>query len=131
MNEQTRKAVGYAMDFLTFLFLQKDAKDKINCIYLFGSGARGELDKDSDIDIFIDCGESDEDVVLRIAKVAQMRFKASKDFEKWKLFNFTYMISIKAGRMREWGLRSSIESEGIELYSKSVQQQNTEKLVMF
>ncbi|MEK6887925.1 MAG: nucleotidyltransferase domain-containing protein [Candidatus Aenigmatarchaeota archaeon] len=131
MSEQTRKSISYALDFLTFLFLQKDVEDKITAVYLFGSGARGELDKNSDIDIFINCNEIHEDLILRASKSAEMKFMASKDFEKWKLFNFIYPISVKAGPMKKWELKTSIESEGIELFSKSVRQQDTEKIVMF
>ena len=32
-------------------------------------------------------------------------------------FNFTYPFSIKAGPIREWQLKGSIESEGIEIFS--------------
>lgn len=130
MSEQTRRAISYAFDFLTFLFLEKDVENKTISAYLFGSGVRGELDKKSDIDIFINCEAADENFIMRAARSAENKFIKSKDFDKWKLFNFTYPISIKAGPLKEWELKTSIESEGIELFSKSVSQQ-TERVVIF
>ena len=55
LNKQTAKAIAYAQDALTFLFLDNEEKGKIKGIYLFGSAVRGELEKESDIDLFIDC----------------------------------------------------------------------------
>ncbi|HIG97273.1 MAG TPA: nucleotidyltransferase domain-containing protein [Candidatus Aenigmarchaeota archaeon] len=131
MNDQARKAASYALNFLTFLFLEKSVEDKIISAYLFGSGARGELDKESDIDVFLDCGGSDEKPILKASESAKRKFVMSKDFDKWKLFSFTYPISVKVGQMKDWELKNSIESEGIELFSKSVQTQKTEKIVLF
>src|SRR3989338_5004376 len=95
MNDQARKAASYALNFLTFLFLEKSVEDKIISAYLFGSGARGELDKESDIDVFLDCGGSDEKPILKASESAKRKFVMSKDFDKWKLFIFTYPISVK------------------------------------
>ncbi len=131
MTEQTRKAISYALDFLSFLFLEKGAEDKVISAYIFGSAVRSELDKESDIDIFINCEKHDEDFISKAAKAAETKFLKSQDFDKWRGFNFTYPISIKTGPLHEWQLKTSIESEGIELYSKNVQQQNTERLVIF
>ena len=116
MTDQTRKAVSYALDFLSFFFLEREADNKVISVYLFGSAARGELDKESDIDIFINCEAADEDVILKSAESAKKKFVLSKDFEKWKGFDFTYPISIKSGPLHEWELRTTIESEGIEIF---------------
>ena len=131
MNNQTKKTISYALNFLTFLFFEKSVEDKILSVYIFGSGVRGELEKKSDIDIFIDCEEKDEKILLAASESAKRKFMSSNDFNKWKLLEFTYPISIKAGNMRTWELKSSIESEGIEIFSKSVQTKTTKKFVLF
>jgi len=131
MNEQTRKAIAYSMDFLTFIFLEKHIKDKIFSVYLFGSSVRGELDKESDIDIFINCKKDDEDLIEKTAQLAYVTFKKSKDFEKWKYLDFIFPISIKTGPIKEWQLKRSIESEGIQLFSKSVLSEDLERFVLF
>ena len=45
--------IAYAMDFSSFL-IQKTSGEKIKNIILFGSVARGEAGKESDVDLFID-----------------------------------------------------------------------------
>ncbi|HIH15458.1 MAG: hypothetical protein QT08_C0013G0014 [archaeon GW2011_AR17] len=109
-------AVSYALNFLSFLFIDKEIEKKIETIYLFGSGARKELEKDSDIDIFIDCKEERE--IEKRAKAAVERFYESKDYEKWKILKFTYPITIEAGELKNWEVKSSIEKEGILLYAR-------------
>ena len=131
MTDQTRKSISYAFDFMTFLLLEKGVENKIASAYIFGSAVRNELDKESDIDIFINCEESDEEFILKAAEAARKKFVVSKDFDKWKAFNFTHKISIKAGPIGEWELRESIESEGIEIFSKNVKQENMERVVIF
>ena len=42
---------AYLTDFLSILYLKKDLLTKINSIILFGSVARGDFDKKSDVDI--------------------------------------------------------------------------------
>ena len=47
------KLLGYAMDFASFLIQNLKNTDKINSIIIFGSVARNDEDKESDIDLFI------------------------------------------------------------------------------
>ena len=103
---------------LSFVFHNADIRNKINSIYLFGSAVRGELSKDSDIDIFADCKKEDEAEVKQLVESGIIKFHASKDFEKWKLLHFSYPFSVQAGEINEWDLKLSIASEGILLYSK-------------
>src|SRR3989344_4076356 len=97
MIDQTKKSISYAFDFLTFVFLERSISNKIISVYLFGSAVRNELDNESDIDIFINCKKTDEALVLKSSEIARKKFLMSRDFEKWKGFDFTYPISIKAG----------------------------------
>jgi len=131
MTDQLRKSLGYVFDFASFLFLEKELADKVISVYLFGSAVRNELDEGSDIDIFINCRKTDENFILKASESARRKFTASADFEKWKALGFTYPLSIKAGNLHEWELKESILSEGIEIFSKSVQQHSTEKAVLF
>ena len=111
-------AIAYVENALSFMFLQNDIKDKINSIYLYGSAVRGELLKESDVDVFIDCEPEHEKAVEAISKSAVSLFYSSNDFNKWKLFKFTPSISIQIGQFERWDLKTSILAEGILLYSK-------------
>ena len=87
-------------------------------VYLFGSAVRGELTKESDIDLFFDCEKRDEEAVRRLTESGILKFEHSKDYEKWKLFKFVHPFSVQAGDVRKWDLKTSIASEGIILYGK-------------
>ena len=129
LNKQTLKAIAYAENAISFIFLNSDINDSINSIYIFGSAVRNELTKTSDIDLFIDCKNEKE--IENIAKAALSRFYKSKDYEKWKLLNFTYPISIQVGNIKEWQLKISILSEGLLLYSKRLELEAAERKVLF
>lgn len=131
MNKQTLNATALAQNLLVYLFINTGIKDKVNNIYLFGSAVRGDLTKESDIDIFIDCRKKDEKEVEAIAKSALLRFYKSKDYEKWKLLRFAYPIAIQIGELATWHLKSSIASEGILLYSKTPIIESKERKVLF
>ena len=123
------KAVSYMQNAISFIFLDPNIKDSVNSIHLFGSAVRNTLTKDSDIDIFIDC--KNEKFIENVSKTAIKRFYNSKDYEKWKLLKFTPLISIQAGILENWQLKSSILSEGVTLYSKEPLIQNVERKVIF
>ena len=118
LNKQTLKAIAYAQNALSFIFLQNEVKDKINSAYLYGSAVRGELLKESDIDVFIECEPEHEKTLEAISKSALSIFYGSNDFNKWKLFKFTPSISVQVGQFEGWELKTSILAEGILLYSK-------------
>ena len=60
LKSETSSAISYCYDMLSFVFLNKEIAEKTKAIYLFGSSVRGELTKDSDIDLFFDCDRQDE-----------------------------------------------------------------------
>lgn len=126
LNKQTSRAIAYAQNALSFLTLD----NSINSIYLFGSSVRGELEEESDIDIFIDCSENEKDIENR-AKESLSRFYSSKDYDKWKILRFTYPLSVKVGKLDEWELKASISAEGIQLYSKQTTLISSAKQVLF
>ena len=131
LNKQTLNAIAYAQNALSFIFLDSAIADLIKGIYLYGSAVRGELSKESDIDIFIDCDADKEESIERIAKAALSRFCNSKDFDKWKLFNFEHQISIQSGELEKWQLKTSIMADGILLYSKKSEILPAERKVLF
>ncbi|MBS3157665.1 nucleotidyltransferase domain-containing protein, partial [Candidatus Woesearchaeota archaeon] len=118
MDKQTLKAIAYVQNALSFIFLQNDIRDKVNSIYLYGSAVRGELLKESDIDVFIDCDPSYENNVKAISNSSLSKFYVSDDYKKWEILRFTNNISIEAGEFMRWELKTSILAEGILLYSK-------------
>lgn len=124
-------ALSYAHNALSFLFLQKEINGFIKSIYLYGSAARGELTKKSDIDIFIDCIEGKEKKVEQLAKAAFSNFYKSKDYEKWRYLKWTYPFSIQVGELKKWQLKTSIMADGILLYSKKAEIFPAERQVLF
>ena len=131
LNKQTLNAIAYAQNAISFIFLDSGINDFIKGIYLHGSAVRGELTKDSDIDIFIDCDADKEKSVEGIAKAALSRFYESKDYDKWNLFKFAYSISVQSGELGAWQLKTSIMAEGILLYSKKSEILPAERKVLF
>lgn len=130
LNKQTLRAIAYAQNALSFIFLDSSVNDYIKAIYLYGSAVRSELSEESDIDIFIDCDSGKEKILEGIAKAALSRFYKSKDFEKWRLYKFNYPISIQAGDFIAWQLKASIMAEGILLYSKKSETLPAERKVL-
>ena len=105
--------IAYACSFASFLLDSRAAKN-INKIILFGSVARGDFDKESDIDIFVDANKDIESEVNRTL----ILFESSKAYEAWKLRGVKNEISVKAGSLKKWSLRREIISSGILLYGK-------------
>ncbi len=114
--------IGYAESFASFLL--PELKDlSVKDIILFGSTARGDYDKSSDIDIFIDL-EKEEDApkVEKIVNSNLKKFYKSRIFEVWGLKGIKSSISVKTGMLEKWGLKRSIISDGIILYGRYRQQ---------
>lgn len=124
-------AIAYAQNFVSFVFLDSGINDFIRAIYLYGSAVRGELENDSDIDIFIDCKAENEKDVDGIVKASLSKFYKSNDFDKWKLYSFNHPISVQVGDLHSWRLKISIMADGILLYSKKAEILPAERKVIF
>lgn len=111
MNRES--LIGYSMNFASFLIDNMVGKH-IKKIILFGSVARGDFTKESDIDIFIDTDKENEKEIGKQLKL----FTQSKANEIWKLKGVENEISIKVGDLNKWSLKRSIVSSGILLYGK-------------
>ncbi len=129
--KQISFAVSYAGNALSFLFLDPTLLSHIRAVYLYGSAARGELTKESDLDIFIDCIAEEEKEIEHKAKAAFSRFVASQDYDKWKRLHFTFPFSLHVGDFQSWELKNSILADGILLYSKSTSSLSGNRLLLF
>ncbi|MBI4155569.1 nucleotidyltransferase domain-containing protein [Candidatus Woesearchaeota archaeon] len=111
--------IAYAMDFASFLIQKVKEKDKINNIILFGSAARGEAGKSSDIDIFVDLvketPELERDIQLCLDKfIDSIKYK-----DYWRLLGIRNEIKLMVGELAKWkSLNLSMISNGILLYGK-------------
>ena len=109
----------YSMYFVSYLFSNLEDRDKENIeeIILFGSAAKGESDKESDIDLFIEVKKETKRAELEIRKIEE-KFYDSREASLFKLKKISNKFSIKIGKLKKWkDLERSIISTGIILYS--------------
>ena len=110
--------IAYSIEFVSFLFRTPAIKkNKIKGIYLFGSVARGDFDKDSDIDLFID---SDSKETKSIIEKALNKFYNSEDNKKFQLMGIENELKPIAGNLSNWDLKESVENDGLVLYAQSL-----------
>ena len=112
-NLNYKELIGYALSFAGFVL----PKIKVDEIILFGSAARGEAEKESDIDLFFNV-KQDEEILKKELKKELERFYKTKISEIWSLKGVKNQIKIEVGNLDEWKLKRSIISEGIVLYGK-------------
>jgi len=112
------KLIAYSYDFVSFLSEQTKYLDKINSIILFGSVARGEAGKNSDVDIFINVILKNKKIENEIKDIKKKFYESIKFKKYWKLKNITNEINIIIGRINNWKLKDSISGEAITLYEK-------------
>lgn len=106
--------VSYAESFAAFLLRDKNIPENISRIILFGSVARGDFDKESDIDIFIETGLNEKLLQKQLSL-----FNGSKINEYYRLSGIRNEIVLKVGKLEKWkGLHESIAENGIILYGK-------------
>lgn len=111
-----KSLISYAMSFASFL-LDSGIGGRISKIILFGSVARGDFSKESDIDIFIDTGGDAKEIEIEAEKTLAL-FSGSRTAETWRLKGIKNEISLKVGNLKEWSLRREVISSGILLYGK-------------
>lgn len=119
----------YIYDFLSILYDKLKEKEKIRSIVLYGSFARGNPQKDSDIDLFIDVLERDKKEVEDIVRESLNEFEIlAKD--KWKIKNINNPISVIVDNLslEKWQeLRDEISLYGKTLYENFSIKQKKEK----
>ena len=107
---------GYAASFVSFVIPKLEG---IKEIILFGSVARKEADKNSDIDLFFNLADASKESILKnFLKIELDKFYKSKFAEVWFNKGIKNPIKIQAGELEKWKLKRSLISEGIVLYSK-------------
>lgn len=109
------KQIAYAHTYIGFA-LEKLEGMPIEEIVLFGSAARGEATKKSDIDLFFHVGR-DEKKVREKLKDILAKFTKSSLFEQWRLKGIEHSFHIEVGDLSSLSaLQRSIISDGIVLY---------------
>ncbi len=121
----------YIYDFLSLTFENREIKNKIRRIILFGSVAAGEFDEESDIDLFIDLwSKTSAKEVGAFIKEADKRFLTTS--KKWSLLGIRQPIKCIIGTLKDprWNeLKLEMISNGILLYGKF--EETEEKLKHF
>ncbi len=113
------KLLPYAIDFASFLLQKVKKRQEIKNVILFGSVARGEDDKTSDIDIFIDVVTQTAALEKEHATILHTFYSSTKYKHYWKLLGVTNQIKLHTGILEQWKeLRPSIIANGIVLYGK-------------
>tara|TARA_Y100000310_G_C20673541_1_gene811576 strand:- start:1477 stop:2076 length:600 start_codon:yes stop_codon:yes gene_type:complete len=114
------KLISYSSYFVSFLLDELEESSNIRRIILFGSAARGDASKDSDIDIFINVSKKTKNFE-KIAKKVVMDFYKSRQALLFKNKGIDNKINLIVGKLDEWkDLKRSIESTGIVLYGRYV-----------
>jgi predicted nucleotidyltransferase len=111
----------YLYDFVSLLFEDPEASESIKGVILFGSVARGDFDKKSDIDLFIDTSANDVEKVTLILREAEKRFVVASR-KKWETMGIKLPLNTIVGTLEgpEWKeLRGEISSQGITIYGKN------------
>ena len=111
---------SYAMDFASFLVqnLKEKDREKIKSIILFGSVARGEESKKSDVDIFVDVFSERESFKKSILEIKNKFLDSVKFKDYWKLLGIENEINFVVGKLENWKLRDSMLGSSIVLYEK-------------
>ena len=106
----------YASAFTTYLLNALNESKNIKRIILFGSSARNEATKESDIDIFIETEKKDKKLEIKINKLTNDFYK-TREFLQFKIKGIENKFRVIIGKLDEWKeLKNSIESTGIILY---------------
>jgi|SRR3989338_8136236 len=117
---------SYASYFVSY-FLDNLNNVNFEKIILFGSVAREEATKESDIDIFIEIKKENKKLEIEIKKILENFYK-SREALLFKAKRIDNKINLIIGKLEEWkDLRDSIENTGIILYGKYIPEMMTGK----
>jgi predicted nucleotidyltransferase len=107
---------SYASYFVSYLLFNLDNQENISKIFLFGSVAKEEETKDSDVDIFIEVKKNLKNFEKKVSKI-EKEFYSSREALVFKTRGINNKINVLFGKLKDWNdLRDSIESTGIILY---------------
>ena len=128
-----RLLATYAMDFTSYLFqlLKDDEINIIKQVILFGSVARGDADRKSDVDLFI-ITHSKTETIEKKANRATETFYQTERYHQWKLLGVNNRFHCIVGNLDEWkDLKLSIIANGIVLYGKYTAKTEGKTVVLF
>jgi len=114
-----RLLLAYTQEYVSYLLraIGPELLDCVQLIILFGSAARGDATKKSDIDLFLDVTSHEDDIDKALVNITEDFYEHSKS--RWKPLGITNIISFKVGKLTEWEeLHPSIITDGIILYGK-------------
>jgi predicted nucleotidyltransferase len=103
---------AYALAFVSFVLPKLKGIDEI---ILFGSSVREEADETSDVDLFFNSLEKENEAII---KKELVKFYKSKVAEVFFLKGIKNPINVLVGNLNKWKLKRSIISEGIVLFGK-------------
>jgi|SRR3989338_8311046 len=107
---------AYASYFVSYLLHHLKDIRNVQRIVLFGSVARGEETKESDVDLFIEVMKITKKFESEIKKI-EGEFYQSREASLFKLKGVNNEFNIKMGRLTDWkDLYQSIASTGVTLY---------------
>ena len=106
---------GYASQYVSFILNNID--NNIQEIILFGSAARGEATRSSDIDIFFSVQQENKTFNKRILELTK-KFYATEFYRIWKNMGIDNEIKPIVGVVEDWNLKQSIIANGITLFGK-------------
>lgn len=108
--------ISYAMDFISFFVQNSKEITKIKSIILFGSVARSEATKESDVDIFIDIIDRENKIERESKYLVEKFFESVKYKKYWKLLGVKNEINIIVGKLDNWKLKETMLGNSIILY---------------
>lgn len=107
---------NYAAYFVAYLISNIQNIENIERIVLYGSSAKGEATKESDVDILIEIKKQTKRFEHEVKDV-EKKFYQSREAILFKSKGIENKFSIKIGKLKEWQeLYRGISSTGIVLY---------------
>ena len=125
---------AYTYDFISMLLEQKNIKESLNKIILFGSIARGDFDEESDVDLFFEIKkESNEKETEQLIKETINNFEIVAE-KTWNLRNINLPIKVIVGTENDvtWdNLKDEIKHYGLVLYGQYQEQKENKTLISY
>ncbi len=114
----------YALSANAYIFSQipDNFLKSINNVILFGSVARGDYTKNSDVDIFYDVNLNKKDTskLKRVIIHAIENFYTSNQGLLFRIKDVSNKLSVVVGDLKKWELKDEIVKYGILLYGKYI-----------
>lgn len=113
MTWNNKELIGYAAAFVSWVLPKIDVDE----IILFGSAARQDAGKESDVDIFVNVTKNEKKAKKTLQEQLR-RFYKSSLYETYVLKGIRNPLMIEVGNLEKWKLKRSVISEGIVLFGK-------------